>query len=109
MMRERDGKVKKGKRGRARDRETRGRWEKRETESAFCSMSGTSTVRMCYMICYTLHCLAADCLAIRVLPHAVTELLLPVQMTVESPVEKQQQAPPLVRLKMTCHEKGSDV
>lgn len=61
------------------------------------------------MICYTLHCLAADCLAIRVLPHAVTELLLPVRMMVESPVERQQQFPPLVHLKMTCHEKGSDV
>lgn len=61
------------------------------------------------MICYTLHCLAADCLAIRVLPHAVTELLLPVQMTVESLVESQQKAPPLEHLQLTCHEKGSDI
>lgn len=61
------------------------------------------------MICYTLHCLVADCLAIRVLPHAVTELLLPVQMMVESSMERQQQTHPLVHLKMACHEKESDV
>lgn len=38
-MRERDGKVKKGEKGK-RDREARARWGKYETESAFCSMSG---------------------------------------------------------------------
>ncbi len=60
------------------DRERMG---KRDT---LCSMSSVSTVEMCNMTSNTLHC--SDCLAIRRSPHAVTELLLPVQMKEELPM-----------------------
>lgn len=52
-------------------------------DATFCSMSTVSTVRMCNTTGYTLQCSAPDCLAIRLSPHAVSELLLPVEMKAE--------------------------